>query len=116
MARDRKSEIDFWKRFAYSLAFLPYGPVGRGFGLGTSEPIDLSQLLRHTIDENRYPLSPQLAPLKGDLGEAGTAEALARASATAESLYGALAKGKGAGNADECVSRAADDARQRRGS
>jgi hypothetical protein len=35
----------------------------------------LVQLLRRTIDDSRYPLSPRLAPLKGDPAEARSVEA-----------------------------------------
>ena len=110
-------EIDLRERFSQPLAFLPDGPVGRGFGhrgkpiedrqpcereqvigpveqfgaetaehgaafstpapyhaimtldLSDDEAAALAQLLRRTIDENRYPLSPRLTPLKAILAK-----------------------------------------------
>jgi hypothetical protein len=54
--------------------------------LSPDERHTLIQLLRRTIDEDRYPLSPRLAVLRAILAKHRTVGASARATAAAEAV------------------------------
>jgi Helix-turn-helix domain of resolvase len=79
--------------------------------LTDDEAAALPQLLRLTFDEDRYPLSPRLAPLRAILEKLDPTKPRPKLAAPPKGIHGALIHGT-APTAMNALSRAADDARQ----
>jgi hypothetical protein len=77
--------------------------------LTDEETAALAQFLRRTIDDDRYPLSPRMVPLKAILAKLEPAQSRPDPLPVLKP-----ATRRGRGDADELLPPAADDALQRR--